>query len=96
MAKILLLEDDEILSETLVELLENDGFDITLAKDGDSALNFTFESRFDIYIFDVNDYYCHESVGKFSLIQVTSMCSVDFRMKHRCFYPQFFLQTHYP
>ena len=45
MAKILLLEDDEILSETLVELLENDGFDITLAKDGDSALNFTFENR---------------------------------------------------
>jgi len=36
--KILLLEDDEILSQTLNELLEMQGYEVFLAKDGNIAL----------------------------------------------------------
>jgi len=54
MSKILLLEDDEVLSETLVELLEFEGFEITLVNDGNSALDATFTHKFDLFLFDVN------------------------------------------
>lgn len=54
MSKILLLEDDEILYETLMELLEDEGFEVTLAKDGESALDKTFSSNFDLLLLDVN------------------------------------------
>jgi len=52
--KILLLEDDEILSQTLNELLEIQGYEIYLAKDGNIALDFSFEHKFDLYLLDVN------------------------------------------
>ncbi len=54
MSKILLLEDDEILYETLIELLEDEGFEVTLVKDGEKALDATFCSNFDLMLFDVN------------------------------------------
>ncbi len=54
MYKILLLEDDEILSQTLKELLENERFEVKVAKDGNQALDLTFEERFDLYLLDVN------------------------------------------
>jgi len=54
MAKILLLEDDKILSETLVELLESEGFVITHVEDGEMALDVTFVSDFDLLLLDVN------------------------------------------
>ena len=54
MDKILLLEDDEILSDSLIELLESEGFDVVHAKDGEDALQKTFEERFDLFLFDVN------------------------------------------
>ncbi len=54
MSKILLLEDDEVLSETLVELLELNGYDVTLAMDGEEALDFTFSNNYDLFLFDVN------------------------------------------
>ena len=34
MARILLLEDDEILRETLCELLESEGYDVSTVGDG--------------------------------------------------------------
>lgn len=52
--KILLLEDDTLLAETLQELLENEGYDVTLVLDGGAAADATFEGRFDLYIFDIN------------------------------------------
>jgi len=54
MKKILLLEDDEVLSESLIELLEGENFSITLAINGEDALDKTFSQNFDIYLFDVN------------------------------------------
>jgi len=54
MSKILLLEDDVILSETLVELLESEGFCVTHVDDGEKALDITFIESFDLYLFDVN------------------------------------------
>ena len=54
MYKILLLEDDEILSQTLNELLESQGYEVHLAKDGNIALDLSFEMKFDLYLLDVN------------------------------------------
>ncbi len=54
MPKILLLEDDEVLSETLIELLNDEGFDITHAVDGELALDATFVKSFDLLLLDVN------------------------------------------
>ena len=54
MYKILLLEDDEILSQTLNELLESQGYEVHLAKDGNIALDLSFETKFDLYLLDVN------------------------------------------
>jgi DNA-binding response OmpR family regulator len=52
--KILLLEDDEILSQTLNELLEMQGYEVYLAKDGNIALDLSFEHEFNLYLLDVN------------------------------------------
>lgn len=54
MANILLLEDDKILSETLMELLQSEGFKVQLAQDGEAALDATFAREFDLLILDVN------------------------------------------
>ncbi len=54
MYKILLLEDDEILSQTLNELLEMQGYEVYLAKNGNMAMDFSFEMKFDLYLLDVN------------------------------------------
>ncbi len=52
--KILLLEDDELLAETLVELLKESSYDVDLAIDGDEASELTYENSYDLYIFDIN------------------------------------------
>ncbi|MDY0124308.1 response regulator transcription factor [Sulfurimonas sp.] len=52
--RILLLEDDSILAQTLVELLEGEGYSITLARDGDEAADASYDWVFDLYIFDIN------------------------------------------
>ena len=54
MFTILLLEDDTILSETLIELLESEEFLITHVDDGQKALDATFSGHFDLFLFDVN------------------------------------------
>lgn len=54
MARILLVEDDPILSETLYELLELEGYDVTLAKTGNEALDKTASSSYELMLFDVN------------------------------------------
>jgi len=52
--KILLLEDDTLLAETLQELLESEGYKVTLVLDGSAAADASYESTFDLYIFDIN------------------------------------------
>ena len=54
MARILLVEDDLILSETLSELLQTQGYEVTLATTGNQALEVTYENSFEIMLFDVN------------------------------------------
>ncbi len=51
---ILLLEDDTLLAETLRELLQSEGYEVTLVVDGDAAADASYEHRFDLYIFDIN------------------------------------------
>ena len=52
--KILLLEDDILLGQTLHELLESEGYDVTLVTSGDAAIDESYENSFDLYIFDIN------------------------------------------
>jgi len=52
--KILLLEDDQLLAETLQELLESEGYAVTLVLDGGLAADASYTQNFDLYIFDIN------------------------------------------
>jgi DNA-binding response OmpR family regulator len=54
MSRILLLEDDAVLSETLVELLESEKFEVVHVGDGDMALDESFIQHFDLLLLDVN------------------------------------------
>jgi len=52
--KLLLLEDDLLFGETLIDLLEDEGYEVTHSPNGQSALDATFEYRFDAYLLDIN------------------------------------------
>ncbi|MEO1954015.1 MAG: response regulator, partial [Campylobacterales bacterium] len=54
MIKILYLEDDINLSETIEEFLEDNDFDVDVSYNGKDALNKLYKSNFDVLIFDVN------------------------------------------
>ena len=54
MARILLVEDDAILSETLIDLLEDEGYKLTLAQSANEAVKATFEAEFELMLLDVN------------------------------------------
>jgi len=53
-ATILLLEDDEVLGETMVDLLEGKSFRVVHVVTGEEALEATFDTPFDLLILDVN------------------------------------------
>ena len=53
-AKILLLEDDANLNETVTEFLEEEGYDVTSTFDGYEAQDSLYESKFDLLLLDVN------------------------------------------
>lgn len=52
--KILLLEDDLLFGESIVDLLEEEGFEIVLCRNGQEALDETFKGQFDLYLLDIN------------------------------------------
>lgn len=52
--KILLLEDDLILGETLQEMLSDAGYEILWVKDGEYAAQEAYDASFDLYILDIN------------------------------------------
>jgi len=54
MPKILLLEDDPLLSQTLISLLTQEGFELLHASDGEEALDLSYESGYDLYLLDIN------------------------------------------
>jgi len=51
---ILLLEDDKILSDSLKELLELEGYHVDTAYRGTEVFDLTFDNSYDLYILDVN------------------------------------------
>ena len=54
MKKILFLEDDALLGETIVEMLQEKGYGVFWVKDGEEAADISYENSYDMYIFDVN------------------------------------------
>jgi DNA-binding response OmpR family regulator len=52
--KILLLEDDDILGTTIADILRSAGYEIDFVKDGEEAIDYTFDKEYDLYIFDIN------------------------------------------
>ncbi len=52
--KILLLEDDILLAETLIDLLEDNDYEVSHMPNGQKALDTTFSEKFDIYLLDIN------------------------------------------
>ena len=52
--KILLLEDDLNLSETVAEYFDEQGFDVVCVYDGDDAIASIYENHFDLLLLDVN------------------------------------------
>ena len=54
MKKILLLEDDQLLNETLQLFLEREGYRVDVALTLSEAEELTFENKYDLYLFDIN------------------------------------------
>ena len=54
MAKILLLEDDANLNETVTEFLEEEGHQVISVYDGDEAQEKLYESKYDLLLLDIN------------------------------------------
>ncbi len=52
--KILLLEDNLLFGETLVDLLEENNFEVKHIPNGQIALDATFNQKFDLYLLDIN------------------------------------------
>lgn len=52
--KILLLEDDRLFGESLVDVLEEEGFEVVWCRNGQEALDATFQNHFDLYLLDIN------------------------------------------
>ena len=52
--KILLLEDDNDLAQTIKDILEDQGFNVDLALTGEDAIELSYDNSYDLYIFDIN------------------------------------------
>ena len=53
-SKILFLEDDALFGETIVDLLEDEGYEVEHFMNGQDALNATFATKYDLYLLDIN------------------------------------------
>ena len=53
-AKLLLLEDESALNETITEYLQEQGYELVSVYDGDEAQDKLYESEFDLLLLDVN------------------------------------------
>jgi len=52
--RVLLLEDDNALSDLLSDHLEDKGYDVTLCLNGQDALEYLIDENFDIALLDIN------------------------------------------
>lgn len=53
-AKILLVEDDSLLAQSVAKYLRLHGYDVDVAKSYSEAGDKTFSQKYDLYIFDIN------------------------------------------
>ncbi len=53
-AKLLLLEDDINLSDTICEFLEEQGYIVDALYDGDEAMDKAYENKYELFLLDVN------------------------------------------
>jgi len=54
MNTILLLEDDALLAESVIDELEEAGYDVTWVQESGEAADAAWEQQFSVYLFDVN------------------------------------------
>jgi len=52
--KILILEDDLVLLETLYDEFSLEHYNVDIAKNGQEVLDLTYKNKYDLYIFDIN------------------------------------------
>lgn len=52
--RILVLEDDLLLGETLADLLEEAGYGVRHCRNGQEALDATYDNPYDLYLLDIN------------------------------------------
>ncbi|NPA65566.1 MAG: response regulator transcription factor [Epsilonproteobacteria bacterium] len=53
-SKILFVEDDILLAESIEDLLEEEGYSVTHCVNADEALDATYSNKFDLYLLDIN------------------------------------------
>lgn len=51
---ILLLEDDTLFAQSIEDCLEDEGFHVDIASDGEMALSKNFHNNYDLYLLDIN------------------------------------------
>jgi len=54
LSKLLLLEDDPNLSKTLIKYLTRNGYEVDWAKNGEEAIDLSYENNYALYLFDIN------------------------------------------
>ena len=54
MVKILLLEDDPNLAKSLVKYLQRNDYSVDWAKNGEEAVDLSYDNKYNLYLFDVN------------------------------------------
>jgi DNA-binding response OmpR family regulator len=54
LSKLLLLEDDPTLSKTLIRYLTQNGYEVDWAKNGEEAVDMSYDNSYDLYLFDIN------------------------------------------
>jgi len=54
MIKILLLEDDPNLAKSLIKYLKRHNYELDWAKQGEEAIDLSYDNKYDLYLFDVN------------------------------------------
>jgi DNA-binding response OmpR family regulator len=54
LSRLLLLEDDPSLSKTLIKYLGLNGYEVDWAKNGEEAVDLSYENDYALYLFDIN------------------------------------------
>ncbi|MDE6319588.1 MAG: response regulator, partial [Lachnospiraceae bacterium] len=53
MSKLLIVEDNADYRELLISFLENEGYDVTAAADGEAAIGLMKDTAFDLIVLDL-------------------------------------------